>query len=623
MLLQQTTQNAELASMPITTRFWFCLSLLFLTFGSANLVRAADPIPQLVLRNGNGVLPTPTVAFLTDETGQLTLEEVRQLGHRFRMDPAEKTAKGLNPRAVWCAFRVQNESQREWYLEIDPHYIPEIDVYQQQANGSFAVQRLGVRQVYQNRPLQTSQLIVPLRVPPGTTSLYYLRFWTDTTLRFQVQIATLPVLYEARQQQDLINGLYFGVLLALLLYNGFVFLSLRDRTYLYYVFCLLLIGLNIAYQRGYAFQLLWPETPFWNSIGLLAAIGCIASVLFTNAFLNTRQYVPWLRRLDVLIVVPALVTILLSMLGSHSLAFRVQLFTSTMLTVYVFILGIAVYRKGFRPALYYLLGFGSLVAGVVVFMLNDSTGSGMQVGSFIESVILSYALVNKLNTFRLEKEQLQLQALEQASTFSQQLIQTQEHERKRIASELHDSVGQSLGLVKNKLLLLQHSTGQITPAKLDELTQTVAQTIQEVRTISYGLRPVQLNLLGLTEALKSLINETAEASQIHFYEDIDNIDRLFSQEAEINLYRIVQEGVNNLVKHAGATQAIVQIKQHDNQLTLWIEDDGRGMAPTASQSAGLGLRGIRERLHLLKGSLEIRTAHPHGTILTMTIPLEL
>lgn len=623
MLLQQTAKNAELASMPFSTRCRFCLLLLFLTFGNARLVWSADEVPRIVLRDGNDPLPNPTMAFFTDETGQLTLEEVRKRGYRFRPGSPEKTSEGLNPRAVWCVFRVQNDSQREWYLDIDPHYIPQIDVYQQQASGSFAVQRLGVRQSYQNRPVKTGQLIVPLRVPPGATRLYYLRFWTDTTLRFQLHIATLPVLYEASQWLDLINGLYFGVLLALLLYNGFVFISLRDRAYLYYVFCLVLIGLNIAYQRGYAFQFLWPNTPFWNSIGLLAAFGCIASVLFTNAFLNTRQYIPWLRRLDVLIVVPALATILLTILENHSLAFRVQLFTSTMLTVYVFVVGSAVYRKGFKPALYYLLGFGSLVAGVVVFILNDSTGSGMQVGSFVESVILSYALVNKLNTFRLEKEQLQLQALEQASTFSQQLIQTQEQERKRIASELHDSVGQSLGLVKNKLLLLQHKTGDIPPTKLDELTQTVAQTIQEVRTISYGLRPVQLNLLGLTEALKSLINETAEASQIHFYEDIDTIDRFFSKEAEINLYRIVQEGVNNLVKHAGATQAIVQIKQHGNQLTLWIEDDGRGMAPTASKSAGLGLRGIRERLHLLKGSLEIRRAHPHGTILSMTIPLDL
>jgi signal transduction histidine kinase len=607
--------------MPTYPPFWFRLLLTLLPFASSRLAQAQDFPPPLMLRNGlNGcVAPGNHVAFLNDETARLSLDDIRKLRSRFQ---AGQLASGLKSTAVWCVFQIQNDSQQEWYLEIDPHYIPEIDFYQQKPDGSFALQQLGARHSYRQRPLPTNQLIVPLNVPPGTSRLYYVRFWSDNTLRFQLNFATLPVLYAFNQRLDLVNGLYFGLLLALMLYNGFVFVTLRDRTYLYYVLCIHSVGLNIAHQRGYAFQFLWPDAPFWNSANLLAAWGCLWVILFTNAFLNTRKYIPRLRWLAVFIVVPALLTLILTVFGYHSAGFRVQLFTSMMLTAYVFIIGVAVYREGFKPARFYLLGFGSLVIGVFFFILNDSTGSAMQFGSVIEAIILSYALVNKLNTYKLEKEQLQVQALEQASSFSQQLIQTQESERKRIAAELHDSVGQSLGLVKNKLLLLQYTADQVTPNKLEEVTQTVAQTIQEVRTISYGLRPIQLDLLGLTEAIKSLVNETAEASQIHFYEDVDNIDKLFSKESEINLYRIVQEGLNNLIKHAEATQAIVQIKKVDGNLTLWIEDDGRGIDASAlpSKSPGLGLAGIRERLHLLKGSLEIRKAHPKGTILSMTIP---
>ncbi|RRB03941.1 sensor histidine kinase [Larkinella rosea] len=614
--------------MPTHSRlFRFRLLLILLLSGIGGLARSQDFPPRLILHDGlgEGTVTGLKAAFLKDETARLTLANIRKRDARFQPGQSTMPSNGLKPMAVWCAFRIQNDSQREWYLEIDPHYIPEIDFYEQQLDGSFTHQQLGTRHPYRNRPLQTNRLMVPLNIPAGASRLYYIRFWSDNTLRFQLNVATLPTLYAYNQRLDLFNGLYFGLLLSLMLYNGFVFVTLRDRAYLYYVLSIALVGLNIGHQRGYAFQLLWPDRPFWNSANLLAAGGCLCAVLFTNAFLNTASYGPRLRRLDLFVVLPAFLTLILTVLGEHSIGFRVQLFTSMMLIAYVFIIGIAVYRKGFKPARFYLLGFGSLVVGVFFFILNDSTGSAMQVGSVIEAITLSYALVNKLNTYKLEKEQLQIQALEQASSFSQQLIQTQEHERKRIAAELHDSVGQSLGLVKNRLLLLQHKTGDILPAKLEEVTQTVAQTIQEVRTISYGLRPVQLDLLGLTEAIKSLINETAEASQLPFYEEVDTIDRLFSTESEINLYRIVQEGLNNLIKHARATQAIVQIKRQENSLTLWIEDDGIGLMSSEAvpTSPGLGLRGIRERLHLLKGTLEIRKAHPHGTILSMTIPIQL
>jgi signal transduction histidine kinase len=568
------------------------------------------------------------VALLEDPPGTLSLDEVRARAGQFRTQPRPVPSYGATSSAVWAAFRVHNATHTDWYLEIGVPYVPEVDFYRQAAGDAFEVERLGDSRPYLPRAIRTNQMLFPLRVPPGGYGTYYLRFRSDHALGFPLRAATLPVFYESNQRRDLLNGGYFGLLGTLMLYNLFVFLSLRDRAYLYYVLCVGMAGLNVAYQHGYAFQFLWPHLPALNTPMLFAALATLCILLFTDAFLETARYAPRLRRLHWPLAGLALLILLLTLTGHQRAGFRVQAVLSLLMVGYVLAMGVAAYRKGFAPARYYLLGFGCLYLGVAVFVLkdvhvlpyNDLTMRGMQLGSAVEVVVLSYALVAKFNRYRHEKEQAQAEALRQAKAFSGQLIGTQEGERKRIAAELHDSVGQSLGLIKNRLLLLQHGPGPIAPSSLAEVTRAVGEALQEVRTISYGLRPVQIDLWGLSQAIRALVGETAGASQVRFYEEIDDVDGLFSKEAEINLYRIVQESLHNMIKHAQATEGRVLLGRQGAQVVLRIEDNGRGITG-AAHKGGAGLVGFRERVNLLGGHLSLGEASPKGTIIHITVPI--
>jgi ligand-binding sensor domain-containing protein/signal transduction histidine kinase len=209
-------------------------------------------------------------------------------------------------------------------------------------------------------------------------------------------------------------------------------------------------------------------------------------------------------------------------------------------------------------------------------------------------------------------------------TFSRQLIASQENERKRIAGELHDSLGQNLLMIKNWVTMAKRFLEPESRARepLDEVASVVSLSIKEVRDISYNLRPYHLDEMGLTEALHFMLERIAEASGIRFTVEIDPLDRLLSSESEINLYRVIQECANNIVKHSQASEAKVFIHRDSENLVIVIKDNGKGFEienVLRDKAHGFGLMGIAERARLLGGKETIQSAHGAGTIITITM----
>jgi signal transduction histidine kinase len=217
----------------------------------------------------------------------------------------------------------------------------------------------------------------------------------------------------------------------------------------------------------------------------------------------------------------------------------------------------------------------------------------------------------------------QRQAAQQA--FARQLLESQEQERKRIAAELHDSLGQNLLVIKNRATLQALTLpDQQARTQFTEFSDAVAQTLEEVRSISYDLRPSHLDQLGLRTALVAMIEKVAASSQVQFTHEIDELEGVFTPGDEILLYRIVQECLNNILKHSGATRAEINLKINDRQFALTVRDNGRGFAPDGNSlgRAGLGLPGIAERARILGGAHTIHSTPGQGTTVLVRIELK-
>ena len=221
----------------------------------------------------------------------------------------------------------------------------------------------------------------------------------------------------------------------------------------------------------------------------------------------------------------------------------------------------------------------------------------------------------------------QLEQINAARTvFTQQLIEQQERERRRIALELHDSIGQSLSVIRNRALI-----SLATPEKherlivqMEEISDAAADSIAEVRQISHNLHPYQLEHLGLTTALETMIEAAESSSEIQFETKIEDVDDALTKEAEISLYRIMQECLNNILKHSDATKVGVSLKKNGDVVNLQIEDNGKGFDAENSfkQKSGLGLTGIAERAKMLNAQYKISSIPNAGTTVSLQINLQ-
>jgi signal transduction histidine kinase len=209
--------------------------------------------------------------------------------------------------------------------------------------------------------------------------------------------------------------------------------------------------------------------------------------------------------------------------------------------------------------------------------------------------------------------------------FAERLIDSQEQERRRIALELHDGLGQQILIMKNRAeLALKNVTDPgATADQLREIAGAAVSSINDVRAISHGLRPVHLEQFGLTETVKNLFEQLVQTSAMEWISHVDDIDDIIPKEKQINFYRILQEGTNNILRHSSATQASIMIRRSDSEVILSIWDNGKGFDPGKKISGpGMGLSGIWERAHTLGGTNDVKTAPGEGTTIKIIIPID-
>lgn len=197
--------------------------------------------------------------------------------------------------------------------------------------------------------------------------------------------------------------------------------------------------------------------------------------------------------------------------------------------------------------------------------------------------------------------------------YTHNLIKAQEEERTRVARELHDSVGQ-------KLMLLTKKTKA---ADNPEMEFLASNTLEELRAISRGLHPAILERLGPTTAIKNMIDEVDNNTNIFFTHEIENIDSLLSKEASLHLYRIIQEVLNNMVKHADAKVASLSIEKKAESIEVTISDNGKGFvhAETIKSNKSLGMKTLYERAKILNSKLDFKSQQNKGTVITLSIPI--
>ncbi|WP_027211287.1 PAS domain-containing sensor histidine kinase [Burkholderia sp. WSM2232] len=238
-----------------------------------------------------------------------------------------------------------------------------------------------------------------------------------------------------------------------------------------------------------------------------------------------------------------------------------------------------------------------------------------------------YTVMLRDVTERVRAEQAQQRAREELRELSANLQKIREDEKTRIARELHDDLGQQLTALKMDISTVEEALDTSASAQVREHLQGMRRlidvTVASVRRIAADLRPVMLDDLGLIPAVEWLANDFTNRYGIDVERDIETGDARFSPTGATALFRIVQEALTNVARHADATLVTLSLRAAHDGFVLRIADNGLG-SPHAGEPAGksFGLLGIRERAHMLGGTVDIHTAQGKGFVLSVTIPAE-
>jgi signal transduction histidine kinase len=251
---------------------------------------------------------------------------------------------------------------------------------------------------------------------------------------------------------------------------------------------------------------------------------------------------------------------------------------------------------------------------------------GLAVGASLLIGALATAYAARLETRLRRQRARDMLITANLHRLSERLATAQEDERRGIARELHDEVGQALTAIKVEVSIAQRSPG-VPPAaveRLDDARQMTEDALHTIRDLSHLLHPPLLDDLGLAAALKHQLETFGRRHGIRAVLEHEPSERRFAPEIEVALYRIVQEALTNIAKHAHASTCRVTVLDGDTSVQVTIDDDGSGFDAAEVEhrghARGIGLIGMKERAHHLGGTLRIDSAPGHGTRLTVVMP---
>lgn len=595
----------------------------------------------------------PYIQFLEDPSKNLTISEVssQQWTDTFQQNQSASINLGITESPYWFRFSLLaskgNHSDQavghqsrstEWLLSLrrDLDYYDEIQVFWKENTASkhsqteWRMKTFGMYTAIESGQRGPSCITISLPLESSQPSEIYMRIDANGGLNFKPILFSPDAYNVFSKKLSIFYGVYYGIVISMVIYNLFHFFFLRERVRLIYIMYATALAAYFFVTNELALALI--PAPYLTATGktaqVLSLLTFALSSSFTIVFLDAKNNLPLLHRLlQAIVLVSVAMIIALPFFSYFSMLKTITEFSK--ITILVIILaGSLAWFRGYRPARFFLLAWGFYLGGAIVYVLNFQGlfpysfigAKAYQAGSGIEMVLLSLAIADRIK-FIFERLTLaQKKRQKQLATLTDQLIQAEERERRRIAGVLHDSIGQTLVATKweVKRLLKQCESGSADESMAVPYLDTC---IDETRTLTAELYPRALYEFGLVKALQSLAKDFVKRSDLMIKINADNDPQMINQELRFILYRAVSELLNNVVKHAKATNAEVNLLVEDGKISVSVLDDGVGFDYHTVQNrdaAGFGLFSIQERLHRIGGSLQVERAAAGGSVVIVS-----
>lgn len=406
--------------------------------------RGVDALVVDVNAETQRVVVTRQAEYLEDAIGGVSLHQLISLRQSWRPLTADAANFGFSHSVFWLHLTLRNtepELAVDKYFELASSVQDYMDIYVLDSGGGLIKQVLtGDRRSFDNREKNYRNPVVAVHLPAQQQLEIYVRLSTYDGLYEAVPLVVWEPMafYESAYLESMYYGIYYGTVTALMLYNLFLFVSLRQKAIGYYViYVCFFVAWNFVF-RGYALQYLWPHSPEWNnqSLAIFSTLGYVAIGLFSIAYLQPGATMPRASKFMYGIVILEALCLIPPLLGFYALSFMLNIPVGMVLLVGYYGIGLVMLFKGSRPARYYILAFTILGLGIFLYYLllitvlpaNAMTENMVQIGSALEVVLLAFGLADQIQTLKAEKMRAQ-SALMKTQAHLNAVLQQQVHER--------------------------------------------------------------------------------------------------------------------------------------------------------------------------------------------------
>lgn len=550
--------------------WYFCL--LFFLLGLAVQGQEARPLPTSNTYVGNQLeyLRNPSISNINELLADTSWKPVELEVANF----------DLTEDVIWLRGIFTAQQSGDYLLELGNPIIDSVKLFLRTNQGVWTTYAMGDRMAFENRPQNSIQFTVPFSIEAGETLELYARFHSSDQQLLPLRIGSQGDMISSISDRDLFFGGYIGIMLVMFLYNLFIYFTTRDKSYLYYILYILFLGAAQSSLQGFTFKYIWPDSPwlFNQSIIAFSALTGLAAFQFSVDFLQVKQQAPrfliGVRFLQVLY----LAAMLARLAGWNMISFRMTDIAGGLAVIYAMVYASVIASKGYRPAKFFLFAWTFFLVGLAIYVMrnfgvlpyNGFTNSSMQIGSAIEVILMSFALADRINILKKEKEASQAQALlalqENERIVREQniILETKVEERTLELQEANEELKVTLDHLKETQSQLVDAEKM---ASLGQLTAGIAHEINNpINFVSSNINPLRRDFQDLMEVLEMY-------ASIKGPEDLEKIKEIEALKQDIDYEYVVGE-ISDLISgiQDGANRTAEIVKGLRNFSRLDEED---------------------------------------------------
>lgn len=576
-----------------------------------------------------------------DVRGDATLADITSpaLDRSFRRSDKPVLNAGYSRSVFWIRLDLSYRprdlgGQQPWLLELAYPPLDHIELYLPDSEGGYQLaQRTGDALPFASREIRQNNYLFNLNLQPNQPQRLYLRVNSQGSIQVPLTLWSPQAYMEEQPGRVYVLGIIYGVLLVMLIYNLFIYLSVRDTSYLYYILYIASFGLYQISVNGAGIQYFWPDNPWWANastpflIGSAGLFGC----QFARSFLHTADHSPWIDRSLLVLMAVGVLVMVLSLVASYAVALRLATILALVFTVVIFAAGILAWLRGMRVARYFIFAWSAFLAGGVINTLMVLgylpnlfiTMYASQIGSALEVGLLSLALADRINAMKEERTRILQESGRKLEALNRELADSNRLKDEFLATVTHElrtpmnGVIGSLELMQTLPLDVELEQYQKTAASSARDMMRLVNDILAMTELQAGKlypRRETFSLRGLFDSLRAQYAPRAEEKGLAFALELDESlpDTLEGDAGKLG--QILGHLLDNAVKFTARGGVVLRVAGHGQEpggplrLLVAVEDTGIGFSTPPDGSLYSGFRQLDGSMTRAYGGLGIGLA---------------